>query len=170
MIGSNHCNRVSHTALRASCVTQRQAPQQEGLTFRSMDDLVLWCCNNRRFLEYLVGRRYMAEKKPLGSTSFRGNQYTNPTSKPGENTGPTAQRIADELGISQNSVKRAEAFADGLDAADKIVPGITYQILSGIVTPSKKAVIAVGRETDPQKQRELALALLEIQPMPDDDF
>ena len=159
-----------HNASGISKRKQQTAPRLKVFSFETMDEIVLWCCNNRRFLEYLIGRRYMAKKKPLGSTSFRGNQYMRPTDSPDDNGGPTAKRIADELGVSANAVKRAESFVEGLEAADKIIPGITFEILSGMITPSKKAVIAVGRETDPLKQKELALALLESRSIPEDDF
>ena len=110
MDGSRLLIRSEQGIFRIPQRERQGAPRLKGLSFESMDELVLWCCNHRRFLEYLIGRRYMTEKKPLGSTTFRGNQYTGPIGGPNANDGHTAENIADELGVSANSIKRAEAF------------------------------------------------------------
>lgn len=141
------------------------------MPFSSRDAAILWmCCNQlgRRNLtplqlDNLRGRWYKARKKVLGSTDFQGNQYTQNIQEKyavvGHNDQPpksTAQTLAEELGIGEKTVRRAENFVDGLDAAEAEAPGITQDILSGKLPATKKAVIAVGKEKDPEKRRELA--------------
>lgn len=142
------------------------------MPFSSRDEAILWMCNNqlgRRNLlplqiANLSGRRYRTEKKILGSKSFQGNQHTKipPSENPvvEQNVPPpdwqaTAERIGRDLGISHMTVKRNEKFADGLDAAEELSPGISQQILSGELQTTKQKVIAVGQENDPQKRQEL---------------
>lgn len=147
----------------------------EERTFENRDEAILWMCNNqlgRRNLndlqlENLTGRRYKAEKRLHGSTDFQGNQHTHNMQEKyavsGQNVHSpkkTAEKIAEELGINEKSVRRAEKFVDGLDAAEKEAPGITQEILSGRLLATKKAVIAVGNEKDPEKRRELTESLL----------
>ena len=142
------------------------------MQFSSRDEAILWMCNNqlgRRNLlplqiANLSGRRYRSEKKILGSKSFQGNQHTKiPESEklvveqnvPPPDWQATAEKIGKDLGISHMTVKRNEKFADGLDAAEELSPGISQQILSGEIQTTKQKVIAVGQENDPNKRQEL---------------
>ena len=119
----------------------------------------------------MIGRQYEARKKANGaSDGFRGNQYavlvdaqnehlpkSSKNKKKRENT--TAFQLAEELGISDATVRRAEHFVQGLDAADQVDPGISQEILSGRIKPKKQEIIAIGREEDPEKRKELTSKL-----------
>src|SRR5699024_5318168 len=103
---------------------------------------IAWICKNqlgRRNLtlqqyKYLMGQQYEAEK----CISYnRGNQHTlvhksgtgqNVQCQKGE---WTAKRIARENNTTERSVRRAGQFAKGVDAAEKVAPGIKQEILSG---------------------------------------
>ena len=55
------------------------------------------------------------------------------------------QSIANEYGISRNSVIRAETFSKAVDIADEIDPGIRSEILAGKIKPTQDDVEALTR-------------------------
>ena len=117
---------------------------------------IAWICKNqlgRRNLtpqqfKYLIGLQYEAEKC---SSNYNGNRFTSldksrcaqneHTYKPER----TAERIARENNLSGSYVRRAEHFAKGVDAAEKVVPGIKQEILTGNIKPTEKAVAAIAK-------------------------
>lgn len=117
-----------------------------------------WICKNqlgRRNLteeqkKYLLGKQYKAEKETHGGE--RGNER-NPNGKftasghfdhlrQKENT---RQRLAKENNVSESYVRRAEYFADGVDAADEAVPGIRKEILSGKLKVKDKDIAIIAK-------------------------
>ena len=123
---------------------------------------IAWICKNqlgRRNLtpqqfKYLIGLQYEAEKC---SSNYNGNRFTSldksrcvqneHTYKPER----TAERIARENNLSGSYVRRAEHFANGVDAAEEAVPGIKQEILTGSIKPTEKAVAAIAKA--PQEER-----------------
>ena len=117
---------------------------------------IAWICKNqlgRRNLtpqqfKYLIGLQYEAEKC---SSNYNGNRFTSlgksrcvqneHTYKPER----TAERIARENNLSGSYVRRAEHFAKGVDAAEKVAPGIKQEILSGSIKSTEKAVAAIAK-------------------------
>ena len=137
----------------------------EEKSFVDREEAIWWMCGNqlgRRNLndyqwESLLGRRYKSEKATHGAKDgFRGNQYTPdlviPQNEELPNHKSTAKKIADEYGVSHATVERAENFVDGLDAAEEEIPGITQEILSGRIKPTKKEVRAIGKEKDAERR------------------
>ena len=57
----------------------------------------------------------------------------------------TRQRIANENHVSESFVRRSEYFAQGVDAAEEVAPGIKQEILSGSIKPTEKAVAAIAK-------------------------
>ena len=127
---------------------------------------ISWICNNqlgRRNLSAvqkcaLIGRRYESEKKAHGaSDGYRGNQHE--LSPQNEDLAgghkKTAQRLAEEHGISRASVERSGEFVRGLDAAEEVLPGIEREILSGTIKPAKKDIAAIAK-APPEERKELA--------------
>ena len=57
----------------------------------------------------------------------------------------TRLRIADENNVNESFVRRAESFANGVDAAEEAVSGIRAKILSGEVKPTAAELAAVSR-------------------------
>lgn len=123
-------------------------------TFADRYEAIAWICKNqlgRRNLtkeqkKYLIGKQYEAEKASHGGD--RGNQYTNLASSQNgnlPNKEKTCERIADENGISKNTVLRAEAFSKAVDIADEVEPGIRDEILAGKIKPTEKDVHALAR-------------------------
>lgn len=122
--------------------------------FAGREEAIVWICKNqlgRRNLtpeqrRYLVGKQYEAEKK---AGYNRGNQYTSPDKSGCSQFGNsqnqrTCDRIAQENGISKNTVLRSENFAKGVDIAEEAVPGTREKILSGKVKPTAAELAAVS--------------------------
>ena len=92
---------------------------------------IVWMCRNqlgRRNITdeqktALIGEAYKAQKMTAGgdrrSDNFSKDQ--NGLLKKYENT---AQKIADDFGVGEQTVKRAEHFIDSLNEAEKVSPGI----------------------------------------------
>lgn len=119
------------------------------------------CCNQlgRRNLtpqqkKYLIGQRYEAEKL---ATNFNGNRFTlTDESRCSQNgntykTERTCDRIARESNVSRNTVLRAEDFAQGVDAADEVEPGIKEEILSGGLKTTDVAVAAIAKASPKER-------------------
>ena len=121
--------------------------------FNDRYEALAWICKNqlgRRNLtfqqkKYLIGKRYESEKASYGgdrkssevkSSSQVGNLI--PTEK-------TCDRIANEYGISRNSVLRAGAFSKAVDIADEIDPGIRSEIFAGKINPTQDDVDAITK-------------------------
>ena len=111
------------------------------LTLENREQVLVWICKNqlgRRNLtpeqkKFLIGKQYDAEKHD----GFHGNQHTLPASSGGvqnehqQTAEKTCERIARENRVSSSSVRRAALFAQGVDLADKLCPGIRHQVLCG---------------------------------------
>ena len=133
---------------------------------------IAWICKNqlgRRNLtpqqfKYLIGLQYEAEKC---SSNYNGNRFTSldksrcvqneHTYKPER----TAERIARENNLSGSYVRRAEHFAKGVDAAEKVAPGIKQEILSGSIKPTEKAVAAIAK-APPEERSALVQQLRQV--------
>lgn len=136
--------------------------------FENRYEAISWICLNqlgRRNLndaqkKMLIGRRYKTEKMARGaSDGFRGNQHKK--SVKGQNVPLpddvhiTSSRIATEMGTSEKTVRRAEKFVDGVDAAEEVLPGVTKDITSGKIKP-KQADIAAIAKAPAEERRQLA--------------
>lgn len=122
---------------------------------------IAWICKNqlgRRNLtpqqkKYLIGHRYGAEKQ---TESFHGNQYTLAGKSGGyqnDNHQKTCERIAQENHVGQAYVFRAEKYAQGVDAAEAVAPGIRQEILSGEIRPTEAAVSAVAKAPPAERRK-----------------
>ena len=94
---------------------------------------------------YLIGKQYEAEKLNHG-----GDQKSNLKKSTGQNGQSidkrwTRRRIADENGVNDSFVKRAEQFSKGVDAAEKAVPGTRQKVLTGEVKPTAAEIASVAR-------------------------
>ncbi|MCD7887490.1 MAG: hypothetical protein LUG44_07725, partial [Clostridiales bacterium] len=134
--------------------------------FSDRSEVVAWICKNqlgRRNLtpaqrKYLIGRQYKAEKR---TDSFKGNQFTLIGESGGgqnvhhQKAEKVAERIARENNANERFVRRAERYADGIDAAEEAVPGTRQEILSGKICPVDAAVQAIA-QAPPEEREALA--------------
>ena len=130
--------------------------------FENRYEAISWICLNqlgRRNLSdiqktILMGRRYSAEKESKGSAD-RIKRKTDTNSPVGQNdpqgnkkrseAHQTAIKIAKEMNTSPKTVRRAEEFVNGMDAAEEVLPGISKEIISGNIKPNKADVRAIGK-------------------------
>ena len=146
--------------------------------FSDRYEAIAWICKNqlgRRNLtlqqkRYLIGKQYEAEKSAHGGLRHRernasGQFTTSPTKEDLWSPDRTSNRIASETNTSKNYVEYAEKYAQGVDAADEVVPGIRTEILSGSIKPTRDAVAAIARAA-PEERKRLAEALRKPRPSP----
>ena len=121
--------------------------------FANRYEAIVWICKNqlgRRNLtpeqrKYLIGKQYEAEKHSNG-----GDRKSSAKKSVGQNDQligkkHTRLRIADENSVNESFVRRAESFANGVDAAEEAVSGTRAKILSGEVKPTAAELAAVSR-------------------------
>ncbi|MCD7880213.1 MAG: hypothetical protein LUG47_00755 [Clostridiales bacterium] len=72
--------------------------------------------------------------------------------------GKTCDRIAKENHVGRDYVIKAGRYADGIDAANQVEPGIRQEIFSGAICPEKSAVQAVALAS-PEEQAALVKRL-----------
>jgi hypothetical protein len=132
--------------------------------FDNRYEALSWICNNqlgRRNLtsqqrKYLIGERYDAEKMALSS---RGNQHTLHSEDACDEIRQkqnrrTRKTIAVETGTSEGFVQDANDYAKGVNAAEKVCPGIRNNILSGKVKATQKEVRSIARAS-PEERKSL---------------
>ena len=130
--------------------------------FKNRPEAISWICLNqlgRRNLSdiqktILMGRRYSAEKESKGSAD-RIKKKTDKDFPVGQNdpqgnekrseAHQTAIKIAKEMNTSPKTVRRAEEFVNGMDAAEEVLPGISKEIISGNIKPNKADVRAIAK-------------------------
>ena len=101
----------------------------------------------------LIGRMYEARKKISGGQAGNRNAVKRPGQKGPVVSGPksTAEAVAVEMGIAENTVKRAGKYAQGIDAIRDISDEAASKILRGGTGVKKKTVMAFpGMEHDEQ--------------------
>ena len=121
--------------------------------FSDRYEAIAWICKNqlgRRNLtpeqrKYLIGKQYEAEKQSNG-----GDRKSSMKKSVGQNDQlierrHTRRRIADENNVNESFVRRAESFANGVDAAEAVEPGIKQSILSGTLKVTNQDVSAIAK-------------------------
>ena len=136
--------------------------------FSDRFEVIAWICKNqlgRRNLteeqkKYLVGKQYEAEKAMRG-----GDRKSEGAKSKGQNVhliSPerTSERIAKEIGKNERYVRRAEGFAQGIDAAEAVLPGIKEEILSGKIKTTDKEMSDIAKAS-PEKRQSLVQRLVD---------
>lgn len=85
----------------------------------------------------LIGEAYKAQKMSAGGDR-RSSDFSKDQNGPLKKYENTAQRIAEEFGVGEQTVKRAERFVDSLNEAERVSPGIKEAVLSGSVKAPRK--------------------------------
>lgn len=128
---------------------------------------IAWMCGNqlgRRNVSdeqktYLLGKLYEARKNTYGaSDGFRGNQHTELVSaQNGHIAKPRiSEQIAKEQGVGKETVKRAEHFANSLDAAEEVSPGFRDKVLAGEIKVTKSAIESLRNMDEAEKAEAVA--------------
>ena len=124
------------------------------MEFLDKHQAVAWICKNqigRRNLSeaqinILMGRQFEEEKNSIGG-DYKSEESKSNRQNVGKVAGrsATAQKIADEHGVSYRTVERAGEYVRALDIAKVYDPNIEHDILAGEIHPSKKDVIHIGK-------------------------
>lgn len=99
----------------------------------------------------LAGRFSKMRKRRVGNPNSRGPDGKFQSSE--KRTNGTADSIAQELGVSRTAVFEAENYVDGLDAAEKVIPGISDRVRSGELK-AQKAEVRGWRKMSPEQIKE----------------
>ena len=115
-------------------------------------EALAWICKNqlgRRNLsperkKFLLGKEYESTKLAVGGQP--GN--CNPVKRCGQNDHivsekRTCERIASEHGVGEKTVRRAEKYSQGIDAAEEAVPGAQEEILTGRIKATDAQIAAL---------------------------
>ena len=115
-------------------------------------EALAWICKNqlgRRNLsperkKFLLGKEYESTKLAVGGQP--GN--CNPVKRCGQNDHivsekRTCERIASEHGVGEKTVRRAEKYSRGIDAAEEAVPGTQEAILTGRIKATDAQIAAL---------------------------
>lgn len=145
--------------------------------FENEEEVKVWMLKNqmgRRNLtdkqrDDLIGRIYKQEKK---TENFKGNQYTengggqnvheqkkdggqNYHQPKNENDKKTAERIAQQYGINEKTVRRNEKFAEAIDnIKENVGEEVTDKILSNKIPIPKTEAVKLARE-EPETQKKI---------------
>ena len=121
---------------------------------------------------YLMGKQYEAEKAAHGgdrkssdakSSSLKANLIDN---------SKTCDRIAEENGVSKDTVIRASKYMKGVEIAEELMPGLKQSILSGQTKVSKADMHRLARTAYHDRAQTLQDILhpeLKVEPTPDAD-
>lgn len=128
-------------------------------------EALAWICKNqlgRRNLsperkKFLLGKEYESTKLAVGGQPGNSNKV-NRCGQNGhiDSEKRTCERIAEENGVGARTVRRAEKYSKGIDAAEEAVPGAQEEILSGRIKATDEQIVALA--TIPKEER---LELLE---------
>ena len=127
--------------------------------FANRYEALAWICKNqlgRRNLtfqqkKYLIGKQYDSEKASHG-----GDRKSEEVKSSGQKAHliadkKTAERIAEENGINEKTVRRAAQYSRAVDLADEVEPGIRKEILSGAIKATDKEITALA-SADPEER------------------
>ncbi len=116
-------------------------------------EALAWICKNqlgRRNLsperkKFLLGKEYESTKLAVGAPL--GSKHG--IRKCGQNDhifteSRTCQRIASEHGVGEKTVRRAEKYSQGIDAAEEAVPGAQEEILTGHIKATDEQIVALA--------------------------
>lgn len=126
---------------------------------------IVWMCRNqlgRRNITdeqktILIGEAYKAQKMTAGGDR-RSNGFSSDQNDHLKKYNNTSQKIADDFGVGEATVRRAEQFVDSLNEAEKFSPGIKDAVLSGTLK-APKSVISEIRNAPEEKKREAVEAI-----------
>lgn len=132
------------------------------MDFDSREDVIIWMCKNQagrrnvtpEQMTYLLGKRYEAEK-----VRQKRNQYTKNASAQNGHQQKTADRIAEEVGVGHNTVRRAADFARAVDKLAEDSPTIKQKILSGGAGQPREKLIEIAKR--PENERKEAVRRIE---------
>ena len=150
------------------------------LPFESREEVLAWICKNqlgRRNLTseqkyYLMGKQYEAEKAAHGGDRKSSDAKSSSQSANLVDNAKTCDRIAEENGVSKDTVIRASRFTKGVEIAESLIPGMREKILNKQVKVSKSDMHRLAKADYHDRTQTLQDILhpeLKSEPKPDPD-
>ena len=150
------------------------------LPFESREEVLAWICKNqlgRRNLTpeqkyYLMGKQYEAEKAAHGGDRKSSDAKSSSLNANLIDSTKTCDRIAEENGVSKDTVIRASKYMKGVEIAEELMPGLKQSILSGQMKVSKADMHRLARAAYNDRAQTLQDILhpeLKVEPKPDAD-
>ena len=150
------------------------------LPFESREEVLAWICKNqlgRRNLTpeqkyYLMGKQYEAEKAAHGGDRRSSDAKSSSQSANLVDSTKTCDRIAEENGVSKDTVIRASRYMRGVEIAEELIPGLKQSILSGQTKVSKADMHRLAKAAYNDRAQTLQDILhpeLKVEPTPDAD-
>ena len=150
------------------------------LPFESREEVLAWICKNqlgRRNLTpeqkyYLMGKQYEAEKAAHGGDRRSSDAKSSSQSANLVDSTKTCDRIAEENGVSKDTVIRASRYMRGVEIAEELIPGLKQSILSGQTKVSKADMHRLAKAAYNDRAQTLQDILhpeLKAEPTPDAD-
>ncbi|GJM64646.1 ParB N-terminal domain-containing protein [Persicobacter diffluens] len=138
-------------------------------SFTSDEDVKDWMIRNQlgrrnlnsNELSYLRGKLYNREKKKQGGQKGNSN-YSGKDEGIKLNHSSTADKLAKDFSVTSATIKRDEAFSNGLDRIGQKNPKLKNEILSGETKVSKADIQKIGKLKDIDSQN-LSIAKLNAQ-------
>lgn len=102
----------------------------------------------------IIAEQYEAQRLTQGTN----NQYVQAKSEKHQNDDfqkfrNTAAKVAHDIGSNEIAVTRAVQFSRGLDAAEKVSPGIKEAVLSGSIKAPKSVISEIRNLSDEEKEK-----------------
>ena len=150
------------------------------LPFESREEVLAWICKNqlgRRNLTpeqkyYLMGKQYEAEKAAHGGDRKSSDAKSSSQSANLVDNAKTCDRIAEENGVSKDTVIRASRFTKGVEIAEFLIPGMREKILNKQIKVSKSDMHRLAKADYHDRTQTLQDILhpeLKSEPKPDPD-
>lgn len=114
----------------------------------------------------LIGQMQENRKKSHGNNAKRDDtgKYLMGQNEPtGDKSKSTAAQIAEEVGVSESTVKRAEKFSKGIDALSEVSKEAADKVLKGGSGITKAEIMSVPL-MEPQQREEFAERVINPQP------
>ena len=150
------------------------------LPFESREEVLAWICKNqlgRRNLTpeqkyYLMGKQYEAEKAAHGGDRKSTDAKSSSLKANLIDSTKTCDRIAEENGVSKDTVIRASRFTKGVEIAESLIPGMREKILNKQIKVSKSDMHRLAKADYHDRTQTLQDILhpeLKSEPKPDPD-
>ena len=148
--------------------------------FANRYEAIIWICKNqlgRRNLtpeqkKYLIGKQYEAEKAAHGGDRKSSDAKSSSLNANLIDSTKTCDRIAEENGVSKDTVIRASRYMKGVEIAEELMPGLKQSILSGQTKVSKADIHRLAKAAYYDRAQILQDILhpeLKVEPTPDAD-
>jgi len=139
-------------------------------------EALAWICKNqlgRRNLsperkKFLLGKEYESTKLAVGGQPGNCNKANRCDQNDHiDSEKRTCERIAVEHGVGSATVRRAEKYSRGIDAAEEAVPGAQEEILTGHIKATDEQIVALA--SIPKEERPAILEELKKKKSDRDD-